>query len=66
MRGAEGRLWLPNVTYEHRGRYTCVASNIINGEERSDRSDPVHLKVVGKCPVDWGEGLANGRTMVTD
>ena len=48
LRGAEGRLRLTNVTYEHRGHYVCLATNVINGQERTDRSDPVHLKVVGE------------------
>ncbi|XP_037072972.1 irregular chiasm C-roughest protein-like isoform X2 [Pollicipes pollicipes] len=47
VRGTGRRLRLQNVTYQSQGQYVCVASNVINGEERSDRGEPVELGVIG-------------------
>ncbi|XP_046434490.1 kin of IRRE-like protein 2 isoform X1 [Neodiprion fabricii] len=47
VRGQGQRFFLNNVTYDQQGQYICLALNVINGNTREARSDPVSLQVVG-------------------
>ncbi|XP_048513245.1 hemicentin-1 isoform X2 [Athalia rosae] len=47
VRGLGQRFILNNVTYDQQGQYVCLATNVINGNSRQARSEPVSLQVVG-------------------
>lgn len=47
VRGHEATLVM-NVTYKDEGKYVCVASNTIKGNEQRAQSEPVKVQVVGK------------------
>jgi hypothetical protein len=53
LRGAEPRLILTNITYEHQGEYVCRAANHIAGVERPVQSEPlpVHVQGTDQCRV---------------
>ena len=45
--GHEPKLVLKNITYESQGSYECIATNFINGQERTSVSKQILLKVIG-------------------
>ncbi|CAH2048776.1 unnamed protein product, partial [Iphiclides podalirius] len=56
---SESRLQIFNVSYSERGRYVCVAQNVIGLLERTHRSEAVNLNVLGP-PVSPTTGPAHG------
>jgi len=42
---------IENVTYDDQGEFACIATNIINGEERKVQSEPVKVEVTGAPQV---------------
>ncbi|XP_049694249.1 hemicentin-1 [Helicoverpa armigera] len=52
------QLQLHNVSYDQHGRYTCVATNQIGLEDRSQQSEAVTLNVLGP-PVGAQSGAAH-------
>ncbi|XP_066976526.1 kin of IRRE-like protein 3 isoform X2 [Macrobrachium rosenbergii] len=47
VRSHNATLLLDSLTYEHQGKYVCVASNTIKGDIIEDSSQPITLEVVG-------------------
>ncbi len=51
VRGYTQHLLIENVTYGDQGEYVCKAVNVINNEQRSVQSDPIHVEVKGAPEV---------------
>ncbi|XP_059482578.1 hemicentin-1 isoform X4 [Neocloeon triangulifer] len=51
LRGAEPRLVLTNLTYDHQGEYVCRAANKIANVERPIQSEPIPVHVKGAPQV---------------
>lgn len=48
LRSTEHKLHFKNITYDYQGEYICVVTNVIAGTDRSVRSQPITLQVIGK------------------
>ncbi|XP_065344073.1 kin of IRRE-like protein 2 isoform X4 [Cloeon dipterum] len=51
LRGAEPRLILTNLTYDHQGEYVCRAANKIANVERPVQSEPIPVHIKGAPQV---------------
>jgi Immunoglobulin domain len=57
LRGAEPRLVLSNLTYDHQGEYVCRAANKIAGVERPVQSEPIPVHVKGEQTENGYHGV---------